>query len=70
MKRDHELLDEIYKHGYTVTGFCKKCGIDPSTIYDYIKGKKRGFKGGTIYTIAINLDMPYEEIKRICPTRC
>lgn len=69
MKREHQLLDEIYKRGFTITGFCKQCGIDPSTIYDYIKGKKKGFKGGTIYTIATNLDMPYEEIKNICPTR-
>lgn len=66
---DHPLLDEIYKHGYTVTGFCSKCGMDPSTIYDYIRGKKRGFKGGTIYNIATGLGMKYEEVKKLCPTR-
>lgn len=66
---EHPLLDEIYKHGYTVTGFCSKCGMDPSTIYQYIQGKKKGLQGGTIYNMANTLGLKYEEVKRLCPNR-
>lgn len=69
MKQNHQLLDEIYKRGYTVSGFCAMCQTDPSTIYHYIDGRKKGLSNYTINTIALNLNMPYEEVKRICPRR-
>ena len=66
---EHPLLNEIYKRGYTITGFSKKCGIDHSTIYQYIQGRKKSMHGSTINIIAENLGMPYEEVKKLCPTR-
>lgn len=69
MKQNHQLLDEIAKRGYTVKAFCDKCETDPSTIYHYIDGRKKGLSNYTINTIAVNLGMPYEDVKRMCPTR-
>lgn len=66
---EHRLLDEIAKRGYTIKGFCNQTGIDSSTIYSYIKGRKKSMRRCTLAIIAKNLDMSYEEIKTICPSK-
>lgn len=65
----HKLKTEIYKRGYNITGFCGKCGIDPSVIYHYFSGRKKSLDGSTIYTLATNLNIPYEEVLDMCPPR-
>lgn len=69
MRQNHQLLDEIAKRGYTVKAFCMKCQTDPSTLYQYINGSKKSLSNYTINILANNLNIPYEEVKRMCPAR-
>ena len=66
---EHKLKNAIYKTGYNINDFCSLCGINPSVLYHYFSGKKKSLRGSTIYTLAENLHMSYEEVLNICPPR-
>lgn len=60
-----KLKNEIYKKGYTITSFCKKTGVDKSTLYKFFEGRTKRFNGYTISQLAKALGKEYEEMLEI-----
>lgn len=61
---ENSLINYIYSKGYTMDSFTKKCQIDRTTIWRNIRLKEK-FRGSTIYLMANELKLSYEEMERL-----
>lgn len=64
VKINHPLKTEIYKKGLTVSQFADINGFNRITLNRIFKGAVP--RGDTIYLISKGLEMPYEEVERLC----
>lgn len=60
----HPLKTEIYKRGINVSQFADMCDITRWTLNRIFKGAAP--RGDTIYLISKGLEMPYEEVEKLC----